>query len=158
MGMSLPLNKVLPAIDKKDRGFWDRLSDEEKKAFSPFLYNRYSSTVKGDELLQQWYLRATNERTNKNFFDVSSSKHPKLHWLLLTTISPKMGTQFHQWIPHKKKAKSSKKGFDKTIRKLYPNMKEDEIQLLSEIITKKELKEQLILLGWQDADIKAELK
>ena len=69
-----------------------------------------------------------------------------------------MGTQFHQWIPHKKKAKSSKKGFDKTIRKLYPNMKEDEIQLLSEIITKKELKEQLILLGWQDADIKAELK
>ena len=37
MGMSLPLNKVLPAIDKKDRGFWDRLSDEEKKAFSAFL-------------------------------------------------------------------------------------------------------------------------
>ena len=30
--MSLPLNKVLPAIDKKDRKFWDRLTDEEKKA------------------------------------------------------------------------------------------------------------------------------
>ena len=34
MGMSLPLNKVLPAIDKKDRKFWDRLTDEEKKAFA----------------------------------------------------------------------------------------------------------------------------
>ena len=46
----------------------------------------------------------------------------------------------------------------KTIRKLYPNMKEDEVQLLASIVTKKELKEQLILLGWDDKDIKAELK
>jgi len=74
--MNLPLNKVLPALDKKDRKFWDRLSDEEKKAFSPFLYNRYASSVKADTLLQTWYLRSTNERTNKNFFDVSSTKHP----------------------------------------------------------------------------------
>ena len=69
-----------------------------------------------------------------------------------------MGTQFHEWIPHKKKDKASKNGFDKTIRKLYPNMKEDEVQLLSTIVTKKELKEQLLLLGWDDKDIKAELK
>ena len=158
MGVNLPLNKVLPAIDKKDRKFWDKLSEEEKKAFSPFLYNRYASTVKGQELLQQWYLRATNERTNKNFFDISTSKHPKLHWLLLTTISPQMGTHFHEWIPHKKKDKASKTGLDKTIRKLYPNMKEDDVQSLSNIVTKKELKEQLVLLGWQDSDIKAELK
>ena len=37
-------------------------------------------------------------------------------------------------------------------------MKEDEVQLLASIVTKKELKEQLILLGWDDKDIKAELK
>jgi hypothetical protein len=29
---------------------------------------------------------------------------------------------------------------------------------LSTIVTKKELKEQLLLLGWDDKDIKAELK
>ena len=143
MGINLPLNKVLPAIDRKDRKFWDKLSDEEKKAFSPFLYNRYSSSVKGKELLQQWYLRATNERTNKNFFDINSSKHPKLHWLLLTTVSPKMGTQFHEWIPHKKKEKSSKNGFDKVIRKLYPNMKESDLETLDKIITDRELEELL---------------
>ena len=37
-------------------------------------------------------------------------------------------------------------------------MKEDEVQLLSTLITKKELKEQLKLLGWEDKDIKAEVK
>ena len=69
-----------------------------------------------------------------------------------------MGQKFHEWIPHKKKDKASKTGFDKLIRKMYPNMKEDEVQLLASIVTKKELKEQLVELGWDDKQIKAELK
>ena len=37
-------------------------------------------------------------------------------------------------------------------------MKEDEVQLLASIVTKKELKEQLVELGWDDKQIKAEVK
>ena len=49
-------------------------------------------------------------------------------------------------------------GLIKLLGKLYSNMKEDEVQLLATIVTKKELKEQLRLLGWDEKDIKAEVK
>ena len=36
---SYPLNTVLAAIDKKDYGFYDRLTPELQKQLSPFLLN-----------------------------------------------------------------------------------------------------------------------
>ena len=71
MANKLPLNKVLGAMDRKHKGFFDTLSDEEKKAFSPFLMNRYASSVKGESALQEWWLIATNKRVNTNFFDLT---------------------------------------------------------------------------------------
>ena len=54
-----------------------------------------------------------------------------------------MGKQFHQWVGHKKKGASSKGLSDirKQLSVIYPNMKEDELDLMSTITTKKELKE-----------------
>ena len=54
MASKLPLNKVLGAMDRKDKKFYDNLSDEEKKAFSAFLMNRYASSVRGESALQEW--------------------------------------------------------------------------------------------------------
>ena len=41
----IPLAEVMKAIDKKDRGWYNRLSAEQKKAFSAWMMMRYASSV-----------------------------------------------------------------------------------------------------------------
>jgi hypothetical protein len=101
----IALNTILAAIDKKDYGFYDRLDVEGRKQLAPFLLNRYVSLVKGNSELASYYLMATNQRVNSQYFELA--KHPKLVWQLLCTVSPGMGTQFHQWLGNKKKDKNT---------------------------------------------------
>lgn len=131
-------------FDKKNRAFYDDLTDEEKKKFSTFLMIRYGSSVNGGTDLQHFYLVSTNERLNKQFF--SLHKHPKLQWLCATAVSPGLGTFRHNWIAPKKKeagANSTKK----QLADLFPNRKMDEIALLAAITTKKDLDAYLKQLG-----------
>ena len=100
----LPLNTVLAAIDRKDYAFYDGLKPEHQKQLAPFLLNRYVSLVKGSSELQAYYLMAGNQRVNCTYFELA--KHPKLVWQLLCTVSPGMGTQFHQWVGHKRKTRT----------------------------------------------------
>lgn len=151
MAGKLPLNRVLGAMDRKQKGFYDSLTDEEKKAFSAFLMNRYASSVKGNPALQEWWLIATNKRVNTNFFDLA--KHPKLQWLLLTTASPGMGTAYHEWIPHKKKDAVNNKIL-KTLKTLYPFAKQDELELMASINTKADIKAHLENMGYDKKEIK----
>ena len=134
----LPLNQVLGALDNKDMEFWDRCTPEQQKKIAPFLLNRYMSLVKGNTELASYYLMATNQRVNSNYF--SLSKHPKLIWQLLCTVSPGMGKQFHQWVGNKKKKKDKSNEIRKTLAEMYPNMKNDELDLMTSITTTKELK------------------
>ena len=141
-------------FDRKNRKFYDDLTDEERKKFSTYLMLRYGASVEGTADLQEWYLRVTNERMNINFFDLG--KHPKLQWLLATTVSPGMGTQRHYWQGAKKKEGSNSKAV-KFVTQLYPHMKQDEAELLADINTTKELKELAKQMGWADSDIKKAL-
>jgi len=134
----LSLNTILNALDRKDMKFWDQCTPDQQKKIAPFLLNRYMSIVKGTADLQEWYLRVTNQRVNVNYFALN--KHPKLVWQLLCTVSPGMGNQFHQWIGNKKK-KSNNSDIRKQLAVLYPNYKEDELDLLASMTTAKELKE-----------------
>jgi hypothetical protein len=150
----LSINNEMTQFDRKNREFYDELTDEERKKFSTYLMLRYGASVEGTVDLQEWYLRATNERMNINFFDLG--KHPKLQWLLATTVSPGMGTQRHYWQGAKKKEGSNSKAV-KFVTQLYPHMKQDEVELLASINTTKELKELAKQLGWADPDIKKAL-
>ena len=150
----LSINNEMTQFDRKNREFYDELTDEERKKFSTYLMLRYGASVEGTADLQEWYLRATNERMNINFFDLG--KHPKLQWLLATTVSPGMGTQRHYWQASKKKEGSNSKAV-KFITQLYPHMKQDEVELLADLNTTKELKELAKQSGWTDQDIKKAL-
>jgi hypothetical protein len=123
-------------FDRKNREFYDSLTDEQKKKFSPYLMIRWGSSVQGSRDLQEFYVIATNERLNQHFFDIS--RHPKLQWLLATTVSPGMGTQRHQWIAPRKKEPGAS-GIRKQLSGLFPHLKDDEIEVLAKITTKKEL-------------------
>lgn len=131
-------------FDKKNRDFYNDLTDEEKKKFSNFLMIRYGSSVNGGKDLQEFYLIATNERLNKHFFALH--KHPQLQWLMATTVSPGMGTFRHNWIATKKK-EAGGNSIKKQMAELFPNMKDDELELMSKINTKKELDAYLKELG-----------
>jgi hypothetical protein len=87
---------------------------------------------------------ATNERLNKHFYAVN--RHPKLQWLMATSVSPGMGTHRHQWIAPKKKESGSSE-VKKTLMQLYPNMKISDIETLAAITDSKELKEHLKHMG-----------
>ena len=52
-----------------------------------------------------------------------------------------MGTQFHQWVGHKKKDKNNSSKRLKEVERFHPNIKSDEIELLAYLYTDKELKE-----------------
>ena len=131
-------------LDSKVRDFYDSLTEEERKRFSNYLMIRWGSSVVGPSELQEYYLVATNERLNKHFFELS--RHPKLQWLLATTISPGMGSHRHQWIAPKKKEKGDNE-IKKALMELFPSWKISDINTLAKIVTKKELKELMKDLG-----------
>jgi hypothetical protein len=154
MSDKLTIKNEMAMFDGKVRNFYDSLTDEERKKFGVFLMVRYGSSVKGIPELEEWYLRSTNERLNVNFFDLG--KHPKLQWLLATTVSPGMGNQFHEWISPKKKDSSNNKVI-KFLRTQYPDLDDDDIELLAEINSRDDIKQLARDNGWDEKQIKSDL-
>lgn len=139
----------MSCFDRKDRSFYDNLTDEERKKFSNYLMIRWGSSVQGNTFEQSVYLLSCNENLNKHFFSIN--RHPKLQWLCATTVSPNWGVFRHQWIAPKKKDTGANE-IKKILMELYPNMKLSDIEALSSIVDKKELKEYLRDHGTADKD------
>lgn len=157
----LNIGNEMLRFDLKDRKFYDTLSDEERKKFAPYLMIRWGATVEPSRdlsaeenyFLQCYYLQSANERVNKYFFDINTTQHKKLHWLLATTVSPGMGKQYHKWLSAHKKDSTNNKP-EKLLRELYPQMKDDEIKLLAQLNDKNDLKGLAREHGWDDKRIK----
>lgn len=150
----LYIGNEMAAFDRKDRAYYDKFTEEERKQFSTYLMLRYGASVEGNIDFQSYYLLATNENVNKYFFDLN--KHPKLQWLLCTTVSPNMGKQKHYWQSAKKKQGSNNKAI-KFLTEQFPELKEDEIKLLAEINDRTDLTNMARNLGWDEKRIKADL-
>jgi hypothetical protein len=140
----LSIQNEMMQFDRKNREFYDSLTDEERKKFSNYLMIRWGSAVQGSRDLQEFYLIACNERLNKHFFAIN--RHPRLQWLCATTVSPGLGTHRHSWIAPKKK-EGSTSAVRKQLAELYPNMKSDELDVMVAITSKKELDTYLRELG-----------
>ena len=169
------LFEALNAIDRKDYGYYDRLTPEQQRKFVPFMMIHWVSAIKGSGDLQSYYLQSTEYHANMYLFNENVQKHPKLQWLMLVAASPGLGKQYHQWIPHikdrvsKLKEPAKSKDIKEYFRKLYPKasssdiddaadsfidnhrkrmyiasrfpeMKFDEIEVLSGIITDQDIK------------------
>jgi len=132
----LSIQNEMTQFDRKNREFYDELTDEERKKFSNYLMIRWGSAVQGSQELQEFYVIATNERLNKRFFDIN--RHPRLQWLCATTVSPGLGTHRHPWIAPKKR-EAGATGIRKQLAELYPHMKDDELDVMVKINTKKDI-------------------
>jgi hypothetical protein len=147
MSDKLSIANEMAQFDRKNRGFYDSLTPEEKKKFSNFLMIRYGSSVQGSRDMQEFYLISTNERLNKNFFAIN--REPKLQWLTATTVSPGMGPQRHQWIATKKKESGAAEtgSVRKQLAEIYPHLREDELDLMARINNKRDIEEYLKASG-----------
>lgn len=133
----LPIKDVLAAIDMDAKNVWDEITDEERKQVGFWLLNRYVSSIKGSRDDQELAVFKTNEYYNKNYMEVS--KHQKLQWQLLCMSGSTGRIEYHPWIGFKKKTQDNNK-LVKVLEQIYPNMKQDEVELLARISTKAEIK------------------
>lgn len=145
----LSIQNEMAQLDRKNRRFYDELTDEERKKFSNFLMLRWGSAIAGSRELQEYYVQSTNHYLNKHFFAIN--RHPRLQWLCATAISPGLGSQKHNWIAPKKKD-SGNNEVRKALMDLMPCAKLSDIEVLSQLIDKKELRDYLREHGNPDKD------
>ena len=149
---------ALYALDKKDYGYYSRLSEEQKKKFVPYMLIQWLSNVKGSEELQRYYISSVDYYANKYLLHESVSKHPELVWLMLCAASPGIGKQYHQWIPNistnisKLKTVPKSKDILDYYKKIYPKQDESLLKELTEAFITENKKKKYI------ADIYPNLK
>jgi hypothetical protein len=149
----LPIKDILAAVDMNAKSVWKELSDDERKQVSFWLLNRYVSAVQGNRDAQELAVFKTNEYYNKNFNSIGVGKdngHQQLMWQLLCMSGASGKIEYHPWIGFKKREGGSGAAI-KLLEKIYPHLKNDEVELLARISTKKELKQ---LAEDYDIDIK----
>ena len=69
------------------------------------------------------------------------SKHPKLQWQLLCQSGNTGKIEYHPWIGFKKKNTDGSAAGIKLFQQIFPNMKQNEVEMLASMYSKKELKQ-----------------
>lgn len=116
---------ALEALDRKDYGYFDTLTEEQQKKFVPYMMMHWVSSIKKQGEVGKYYVLATEEFANKHIFNEYVQRHPKLQWLMLCIVSPDMGKQFHQWIPQlsnkisELRVQSKPKDYSEYLSKIY---------------------------------------
>lgn len=144
MAAKLDIKRELEAVDLRNYDFYDNLTDEEKKAFSPFVLMRYTSNVQGDRELQEWFVEMTNELVNKDHWTLSKN-HKALLWKLFAGTGVGMKS-YHPYLAAGKKEKVNK--IEKLIAELNPAMKLSEVKLLAKMMSKEDIEELFDKMGF----------
>jgi hypothetical protein len=140
----LDIKRELDAVDTRNYNFYDNLTPEEQKAFSPFILMRFTSNVQGDRDLQEWFVEMTNELVNKDHW-ILSKNHKALLWKLYAGTGA--GSKcFHPYLAAGKKEKVNK--IEKLIAEINPSMKITEVKILADMMTKDDIKELFDNMGF----------
>ena len=133
------LRNGLKAVDFRNKDYYDRIDDQEKSLYSPFMLMRYASCISSkDKFYVEHYIEMINECVNKHLFTLSG-KHKKLCWIL-TAMCGALKQQFHPWIKPMKRVPNKSL---KQLQQLFPTTKESDLETLDKIITDRELEELL---------------
>lgn len=133
---------ALEALDRKNYGWYNGLTDEQKRKFVPYMLLHWMSAIKGQGLLESFYVLSTDAAANRQMFNEYVGKHPELQWLMLCASSPGTGKQFHQWIPHlppsvsKLRDKAKQKDVAEYFRKIYKGADAATINEAADVYTK----------------------
>jgi len=142
--MALDIKRELNAVDRKVYDFYDNLTDQEKKEFSPYILMRYVSNVQGDRDIQEWFVEMTNELVNKHHW-VLSKNHKALLWKLFAGTGAGVNC-YHPYLKAGTKEKANK--IEKLLVEIYPAMKLSEIKMLASMMTKADKEELFDKMGF----------
>ena len=153
MSDKLTIKEEMRAIDQRDVGWWDTLTEEEQKKVSPWVLMRYTSACDTNhDQIRDHYLTLTNDLVNVQFNTLRH--HPQLQHRLLQVVG--IGkTQYHPWIAPGKRQKKDKVA--DWLLSIYPHLNDDELDILLES-DKKEIVALAESAGMSDKDIKALFK
>lgn len=144
MAAKLDIKRELRAVDAKDYDFYNNLTDEEKKAFSPYILMRYTSNVTLNRDIQEWFVEMTNECVNKHHWQLSKN-HKNLLWKLFAATGTGINC-YHPYLAASKKTKTDK--FEKLLEEIYPTKKLSDIKLLASIMDQKDRNELFDKMGF----------
>lgn len=144
MAAKLDIKRELGAVDARNYDFYKELTDEEKKAFSPYVLMRYTSNVNSDKEIQEWFLETTNEYVNKHHW-LLSKNHKDLLWKLFAATG--VGTKlFHPYLAQGKKGKTDK--IEKLLCELYPSKKLEDIKQIASMMDDNDRQELFDKMGF----------
>lgn len=147
---ALDLGRLFKAVNQKNYNFYDSLTEDELKEFSPYVLMRFiSNPSHPDRDIQEWYIVEVNERINKHHWDLSK-EHEGLLWKLYATIGAGVSIN-HNFMPM---VKSKLDKFEKLIEELNPTLKDDEIKLMAQLMTEDDRDQLLDDMGFDKKDRK----
>jgi hypothetical protein len=139
MANFLDIKSMMRAVDSRDKTWYARLSDDDKKLYSPYMSMKWTAAVQHNEpAIEEFYVEEVNENVNKHLWTLSK-KHKSLLWRL-TAMCGSTFAMYHKWFYPKKK-KTTDKSKMKELQLLYPNAKQADLDVLDTTITTKEFKE-----------------
>lgn len=126
-----PIDQVMRAIDSRDRGFYGRLTDEDRKLVNSYMAQRWASAVQSnDREVQEHYLLMVNDLCNIDYV-ATTSAHEELRWMMLSLVG--LGVKLrHDFIPPKGVKKDRIREW---LIDMMPQLSDDEIDLFREINT-----------------------
>lgn len=121
----LDIFETLASIDKRDFGFYDRLTEEQRKGFAPPVILKWVSGIQGDGNTAEQYIWLTNQ-ANINFWDIYD--HPELQYKLMASAG-RGRNQRHKWIPLPKNGMKSDK-VTKFLSQFWPDANDTEMKII----------------------------
>lgn len=152
--------EVLPALDRKDKFYYRKLTQEAKDSIEPWILMRWMVSPKSDKA-QVHCLLSVNDLVNSNFSTLSPQKtlgkpgHKELQWMLLTLCGTGKFIERKFISPGKGAVKNK---LESELLVHYPNLKDDDLELLLKINTKEDLIEFFKSNAYDDKTIKDLMK
>jgi len=141
---------VIPALDRRNKKFYSKLNDEQKKDIAIWPLTRWMSSTSRDPGTQIW-----NVNTVMNSRSKFLNKHKELQWMLLAMTGTGRPDK-HEWIAPPKGIKKNR--VEEIVLQYFPNLNDDELELFQKINTVEDLEDFLVDNGFSDKEIEGLLK
>jgi len=141
---------VIPALDRRNKKFYSTLTEEQKKEISIWTLTRWMSHAYSDTAKQ-----ICNVNHVANIDSKFLTKHKELQWMLLSMTGSGRPVK-HEWIAAPKGIKKNK--LEEALLNHFPLLRNDELELLLRLNTKKDFELFFKENAYDDKTIKELLK
>lgn len=142
---SLDIFELLPKIDQKDLHIWEKLSDEQRKEFSPLVVLKW---LRGTDNLTQ--LEFLNELVNPVIFTLGQEKEFILKLMAICTFG---GRKRYSWLSTKSNKKKSTLKIDMIMN--YNHISKRESMEVVSLYNEEEILQMAEEIGYQKDEITA---